>query len=188
MKILGIIAGESPAEPAARLAWLLLDQMKDAGMEVEALYIGSRAELPLCRGADGPASTEETCADFMSGVMDRLEACDGFFLAAPVIAGNLASAMAAFLERLALLGAARSHFLRGKVGGMFVAGGHIGGMQAIYQVVNFFYTTEAIFTWTRYWPMSWENEGVDRPEDDEEAVETINDLAQQMIWMLKVLA
>lgn len=181
MRVLGFSGCSTAEGTSAQAARRILALLEQGGHATELVLVGNSTILP-CTGCD--ACLEKgvcTLADSVNGWVDRMEQADGILFTAPVRAGGLATPLKILLERAAQMGRGRADFLARTIGGLSVTEGRVGGMQALFEIINFYWSTHAIVTWAGYWPFVTGNKDI---SGDAEGLSTLDDIASQMNWAL----
>jgi multimeric flavodoxin WrbA len=118
-------------------------------------------------------------------IQKMLEA-DGIILGSPVYFSMMTSEMKALIDRAGYVASANSDMFKRKVGAAVVAVRRAGAISTFDAINNFFLISQMIVPGSSYW-----NIGVGQKkgdvEDDEEGMETMEDLGKNMAWLIKKL-
>ena len=109
---------------------------------------------------------------------------DGIILGSPVYSANISANMQAFLERAAVVCDMSPSLLKHKAGACVAAARRGGALNAIDSMNHFFLNHEMFVVGSTYWNMAYGQ----RPGDvlnDKEALANMDNLAENMIWILK---
>ncbi len=121
--------------------------------------------------------------DFVNEWVDKLAAADGVILASPVyysgIAGNMKSAIDRIFYR-------KSSLFKYKVGAAICAVRRSGGSSTLDQLMHYLTISELVVIGSSYWGIVHGREQGQVVEDGE-GVQTLETLADNMAWMIKVL-
>ena len=113
-----------------------------------------------------------------------MKAADGILLGSPVYSANMSANMQAFLERAAVVCDMNPGLLKHKVGACFITVRRGGGLNTVDAMNHFFLNHEMFVVGSTYWNMVYGQ----LPGDilnDEEDLGNIDNLAENMIWLLK---
>lgn len=115
-----------------------------------------------------------------------MKQADGIILASPVYSANISANMQAFLERAAVVCDMNGSLMKHKIGVSVAAARRGGALNAIDAMNHFFLNHEMLVVGSTYWNMAYGQ----MPGDvlkDKEALANMDNLAENIIWLLKKL-
>lgn len=158
------------------------DMLEAQGIETELIHIGGK-QISGCVGCG--ACFKGECAfadDFFRDATEKMYAADGLVLGTPVYYSGIAGGFKCFLDRAFYQSAGR---MRGKIGAGIAVCRRSGGMTAFGQLNAYFQISEMPIATSFYWNVA---HGAKPGEVlmDAEAVSTIEQMALNMAWLLKM--
>ena len=117
-------------------------------------------------------------------VFDKMKNADGIILGSPVYSANISANMQAFLERSAVVCDMNPGLLKYKAGACVAAARRGGPLNAIDSMNHFFLNHEMVVVGSTYWNIAYGQVSGDVLKD-EEALANMDNLAENMIWLLK---
>ena len=125
-------------------------------------------------------------SDKINEYVKKMAEADGIILGSPVYFSMMTPEMKALIDRAGYVARANPSMLRRKVGAAIVAVRRAGGIPTFDAINHFFLINEMIIPGSSYW-----NIGLGRKkgevEKDAEGLETMDDLAKNMAWLIKKL-
>lgn len=186
MKIIGI-NGSPRAKGNTRLA---LDTMGEVfaqeGVEFDILHIGHK--LSPCSGCFRCAKTH-TCTlpdDGLNAMYDQLIQADGIILASPVYFASVTSGMRCFLDRIGCIDMNNGRKLRMKVGVPVAVARRAGAVNAVDELFHYLNYAQMLIPGSLYWPLAF-GQAPGEVAQDAEGIQTLQVLAQEMVYVMKVL-
>ena len=185
MKILAINGSARKNGNTDILIRRFLEKFNDAGIETEAVqFAGNRIEpCKACFACGGKGNCVHKRDDFQA-VFEKMKAADGIHLGSPVYSANISAKMQAFLERAAAVCDMNSGLLKHKAGFCFVTARRGGALNAVDAMNHFFLNHEMFLVGSTYWNMVYGQMPGDVLQD-EEGLANMDNLAENMIWLLK---
>ncbi len=185
MKVLAINGSARKNNNTDILINCIFEKLNAAGIETEAVQFAGTVVTPCkaCFACGG----KENCIhqkDIFHAVFDKMKEADGIILGSPVYSANVSANMQAFLERAAVVCDMNSGLLTHKVGACVVSARRGGALNAVDAMNHFFLNHEMFIVGSTYWNMAYGQ----MPGDvlkDEEALSNMDNLAENMIWLLK---
>lgn len=159
MKVLGISGSARKDGNTAILMEKVFEVLRKAGIETELVQLAGQVIEP-CK-ACWACGNQGNCVhqkDIFKEVFEKMKVADGILLGSPVYSANVSANMQALLERAAVVGDMNYIFLNHE---MFVAG-------------------------SIYWNMGYGQMSGD-VEKDQEALANMENLGQNMAYLLKAL-
>ena len=163
----------------------IFEKLHAAGIETEAAQFAGNIIQPCraCFACGGKGNCVQQQDDFQI-VFEKMKVADGILLGSPVYSANISANMQAFLERAAVVCDMNPGLLKHKVGACFVTARRGGALNAVDVMNHFFLNREMFVVGSTYWNMAYGQ----MPGDvlnDEEGLATIDNLAENMIWLMK---
>ncbi len=187
MKVLAISGSPRPQGNTRLLLQKALKVLAEQGLETEYISLHDKQILP-CRACLKCAEEKNRCAqedDFMP-VYEAMAAADGLLVGSPVYFGSATPNLMALLDRAGYVGRQGDNPFHRKVGSPVVVARRA-GVNFTYAQLQFWFVIMGMFTpGAIYWPIAY---GL-KPGDvgnDAEGLKTVQDLAQNMAWLLKKL-
>ncbi|MDR3343103.1 MAG: flavodoxin family protein [Treponema sp.] len=165
---------------------LMADTLRKEKIETEIIQIGAE-NIYGCRACNGCSASEHNhCVipgDMLNTVSDTLREADGFILASPTYYAGISGTMKSFLDRLFYSSA---RYFKYKVGTSISVVRRAGAVDVIHQLNNYLALAQMVIPPSQYWPVVY---GMDRREilGDAEGIQTIQQNARAMAWLLKAL-
>jgi multimeric flavodoxin WrbA len=114
----------------------------------------------------------------------KMKQADGIILASPVYSANISANMQAILERASVVCDMNGSLLKHKIGASVAAARRGGALNAIDAMNHFFLNHEMLVVGSTYWNMAYGQIPGDVLKD-EEALENMDNLAENITWLLK---
>ena len=188
MKVLAICGSPRPQGNTRLLLQEALKVLAEQGLETEYISLHDKQILP-CRACQKCAKEKNRCAqedDFMP-VYEAMAAADGLLVGSPVYFGSATPNLMALLDRAGYVARQGDNPFHRKVGSPLVVARRA-GVNFTYAQLQFWFVIMGMFVpGATYWPIAY---GL-KPGDaagDAEGIKTMQDLAQNMAWLLKKLA
>jgi len=122
--------------------------------------------------------------DIVNECIELIRTADGVILGSPTYFADVTAEMKALIDRAGFVARANSDLFARKVGAAVVAVRRAGAIHVFDTINHFFLISRMIVPGSSYW-----NIGLGRAKGevahDEEALQTMRDLAQNMAWLLK---
>lgn len=163
----------------------IFEKLNAAGIETESIQFAENIISPCkaCFACGG----KENCVhqkDMFHTVFKKLKTADGIILGSPVYSANVSANMQAFLERAAVVCDMNAGLLKHKIGACIVAARRGGALNAIDTMNHFFLNHEMFIVGSTYWNMAY-GQMLGDVLKDEEAFLNMDNLAENMSWLLK---
>ncbi len=189
MKVLGISGSPRRGGNTDILIKTALDVFTGQGMETDFLSLAEHPVKP-CRACGGCAKAEDICCvqedPAFEGVLERFLAADGILVGSPVYFGSATPETMSLLDRVGYVARCNGSMLRRKVGAAVVVARRAGQNFTFAQLNYFFLLSEMIVPGSTYWNVAF---GLKKGEvaDDKEGIETVENLAENMAWLIEKL-
>ena len=186
MKIIGI-NGSPRANGNTKTA---LDTMgnifAEESIDFEVLHIGH--QLSPCSGCFRCAKTHACTLpdDGLNHLYAQLIQADGIVFASPVYFASITSGMRCFMDRMGCIDMNNGRQFRFKVGVPVVVARRAGAVNAMDELIHYLNYAQMLIPGSVYWPLAFGN----RPGEvlqDEEGVQTLEVLAKNMAYVMKVM-
>jgi multimeric flavodoxin WrbA len=122
--------------------------------------------------------------DRVNEYIQKMIAADGIILGSPTYFGMMSPEMKALIDRSGFVARSSPDMLKHKVGAAVVAVRRAGGMTTFDAINHFFLISQMIVPGSSYWNIGFGNKKGE-VEKDEEAMKTMDDLARNMVWLLR---
>jgi multimeric flavodoxin WrbA len=164
------------------------EALKGQGIGFEIIHVGDKVirgcmACGVCgRRADG------TCAygsDGVDAAVAAMRDADGILLASPVHYSGVGGTMKSFLDRVFYVAGMSGALFRHKVGAALVAVRRSGGSTALDCLNHYISYSEMILAGSNYWNIVHGNRGGEI-EEDAEGLQTLDVLAAELAWLLKM--
>jgi len=165
----------------------IFEKLSAIGIETEAVQLADNVIQPCkaCFSCGGKGNCVHQ-KDHFAEIFDKMKETDGIILASPVYSANISANMQAFLERAAVVCDMNGSLMKHKIGVSVAAARRGGALNAIDAMNHFFLNHEMLVVGSTYWNMAYGQ----MPGDvlkDEEALANMDNLAENIIWLLKKL-
>jgi len=126
------------------------------------------------------AVTEDAMNEYIARMLDA----DAIILASPTYFADVSAELKALIDRAGLVARANDNMFRRKVGAAIVAVRRAGAIHAFDTINHFFLIGEMIIPGSSYWNVGFGLKKGDA-ENDEEGLQTMQQLGRNMAWLLK---
>lgn len=165
----------------------IFEKLSTPGIETEAVQLADNMIQPCkacfsCGGRENCICQKDNFAE----IFGKMKQADGIILASPVYSANISANMQAFLERAAVVCDMNGSLMKHKIGISVAAARRGGALNAIDAMNHFFLNHEMLVVGSTYWNMAYGQ----MPGDvlkDKEALANMDNLAENIIWLLKKL-
>ncbi len=186
MKVMLLNGSPHEAGCSAEILKIFRERLENANVETESFWIGTDpiSGCTACKAC----GTLRRCRinDGVNVFLNRMIECDALVVACPVHFASAPGALISFLDRVFYTARLRREVLAGKPGTVIVSARRMGTTSAI-DVLNKYITyMEMPLVSGRYWP-AVHGQTPEQVHEDEEGVQTVKDIADNMIWLLRSL-
>ena len=165
------------------------EEFAKQGVEFEILHVGHKA-IHGCIGCGKCAEAKnEKCPTFPNDIVNeavpKMKEADGIILASPVYYSGVAGTMKCFIDRAFYVGGVNGGLFKHKIGTSVSAQRRTGGSATLDCLNHYFTISEMPIASSTYWnAMHGMNPG--EVSQDEEGVQTLVNLAKNMVWLMKM--
>jgi multimeric flavodoxin WrbA len=167
----------------------VFQELHPEGIETEYFQVGGKPLRGCIACFKCVENKDKKCVlpdDGLNDYVAKMEEAEGIILASPVYFSNVTAEMKALIDRVGFVSKANGGLLKRKVGAAVVAVRRAGAT-IVYSDLNFFFGIhEMIIPGSSYW-----NLGIGRSAGevlkDEEGLKTMENLGQNMAWLMKKL-
>jgi multimeric flavodoxin WrbA len=124
--------------------------------------------------------------DIVNDVIAKIRDADGIILASPTYFADCTGQMKCLIDRAGCVGRANGNLYRRKVGASVVSVRRAGAIHAFHTMNSFFTIGESIVVGSTYWNIGRGGK-IGEVASDEESAKTMDDLGENMAWLLKKL-
>lgn len=124
--------------------------------------------------------------DIINECIAKMDAADGILLGSPTYFADLSASMKALIERCGMVSRANGDMFKRKVGAGVVAVRRMGAYHVFSSLNAFFLIGQMIVPGSSYWNMGRGRE-IGEVNADEEGMKTMQQLGQNMAWLIKQL-
>ncbi len=171
---------------------IVMDELKAAGIECEYVWIGMD-KIQGCISCYRCAQNQDKrCAvktDKLNEYLEKMLEADGIILGSPTYFADTTARMKALIERAGLVSKVNGDLLKHKAGAAVVSVRRAGATH-VYSSINYFFGINQMFiVGSSYWNLGV-NPKVSDPEyfeNDEEGIETFQNLGKNFAYLLKKL-
>ncbi len=122
--------------------------------------------------------------DIVNECIEKMVQADGIILASPTYFSDVTAEMKALIDRAGFVVRANGDLLQRKVGAAVVAVRRAGAMHVFDSINHFFLIGQMIVPGSSYWNIGI-GRAVGEVEQDEEGLQTMQNLGKNMAWLLK---
>lgn len=167
----------------------VFSELESNGIETETVTLAGRPMQGCIACLKCFTKQDQRCVvgvDFVNECIAKMLEADGIILASPTYFANVSAEMKALIDRAGMVSKANGDMLARKVGASVVAVRR-GGSHQVFNAMNaFFLIGQMVIPGSSYWNMGM---GLNRGdvEEDAEGVRTMQQLGQNMAWLLEKL-
>lgn len=189
MKIVAINGSARKNGNTSILIEKVFEPLRKQGFECEQVQLaghpvqGCKACYKCSSKKNNHCSFED---DYVNECLDKMRQADAIILGSPVYVTDVSSEMKALIDRACLVSRANGGFFKRKVGAAVMAVRRGGAIHAFDTMNHFFTITEMIVVGSSYWNFAFGREIGDVLQD-QEGLGTMQDLGENMAWLLKKL-
>lgn len=161
------------------------EKLKSAGIETEIFQLSGKTISPCraCFVCSGKSNCMHNIDQFQT-LFEKMKNADGILLGSPVYSANISANMQAVLERAAVVCDMNPGLLKHKIGAAVVTARRGGALNTADSLNHFFLNHEMYVVGSTYWNIAYGQMPGDVINDNE-GLMTIDNLAENMIWLLK---
>lgn len=187
MKVVAINGSPRKDGNTARLLAAVLAELEKEGIETELIQIGGKnvhgctACAKCFENQDGKCILDN---DFVNDCIAKMAAADGIIIGSPTYFADVSTETKALIDRTGYVAIANGGIFARKVGAAVVAARRAGAVHA-YDTINHLFGISNMYTvGSSYWNLGLGLAPGD-VEKDEEGLRTMQNLGQNMAWLLK---
>jgi multimeric flavodoxin WrbA len=165
----------------------VLKVLEEEGIETELVQLAGQ----IIRGCTGCRRCydiqNERCIiedDKINEYLQKMKAADGIILGSPTYFSMMTPEMKALIDRTGYVARANNDMFRRKVGAAVVAVRRAGAIPTFDAINHYFLIGQMIVPGSSYWNIGIGNKKGEA-ENDEEGMETMDDLGKNMAWLIK---
>jgi multimeric flavodoxin WrbA len=189
MKVVAINGSARKDGNTALLLKRVLKVLEAEGFETELIQLAGQ-QIHGCTACRTCFETKnQRCtieSDKVNLYIQKMAAADGILLGSPTYFAMMSPEMKALIDRAGFVARAQPDMFKHKVGAAVVAVRRAGGMTTFDAINHFFLISQMIVPGSSYWNIGVGNKKGD-VENDEEGMQTMDDLGRNMAWLLKKL-
>ena len=164
-----------------------LEELEKQGIDTEMVQLSGQRIRGCTACYKCFDNKDKKCAvteDAMNEYIARMLDADAIILASPTYFADVSAELKALIDRAGLVARANDNMFRRKVGAAIVAVRRAGAIHAFDTINHFFLIGEMIIPGSSYWNVGFGLKKGDA-ENDEEGLQTMQQLGQNMAWLLK---
>lgn len=189
MKVIAINGSPKEKGNTFHALRIMKNRLEEQDIETHIIHIGNKA-IRGCMSCNSCYRTQSgKCAftnDCVNEIIDIMKDADGFILGTPVYFGGISGTMKCFLDRSFYVSGSNGNLFRHKVGAGVSVVRRSGGVCTFDELGHYFCHAEMITPTSNYWNVI---HGCEEAEilKDIEGVQTLQVLADNMAWILKLI-
>lgn len=187
MKVVAFNGSPRKDGNTARLLAVVLAELERAGIETELVQIGGKKVHGCTACAKCFENRDGKCIidnDFVNDCIAKMAAADGIIIGSPTYFADVSTETKALIDRAGYVAIANGGIFARKVGAAVVAARRAGAIHAYDTIGHLFGISNMYTVGSSYW-----NLGIGLApgdvEKDEEGLRTMQNLGQNMAWLLK---
>ena len=187
MKVVAINGSARKDGNTAILINKALAALEAEGIETEMIQLSGKTIRGCTACGKCFENKDKKCVvdnDPLNGYIAKMLEADGIILGSPTYFADLTSELKAVIDRAGFVCRANGNLLKNKVGAAVVAVRRAGAIHAFDSINHFFLISEMIIPGSSYWNIGFGLKKGDA-ENDEEGLETMQQLGKNMAWLLK---
>lgn len=188
MKVIAILGSPRKNGNTAHAFEIAHKEFTKEGIDFEVVHVGNKLIHGCIACKQCAKNRDEKCTinnDITNDTIQKMKNADAIILGSPVYFAGIAGTMKSFLDRAFYVSSANGGLFRGKVAAALTAARRSGGSHTIDGLNHYITYGEMIVATSTYWSII---HGRDEGEmlQDEEGVQTIEMLARNIAWLLKM--
>ncbi|MDD4253946.1 MAG: flavodoxin family protein [Methanofollis sp.] len=187
MKVVAFNGSPRKDGNTARLLVAVLTELEKEGIETELVQIGGKKVHGCTACAKCFENQDGKCVidnDFVNDCIARMAAADGIIIGSPTYFADVSTEVKALIDRAGYVALANGGMFTRKAGAAVVAVRRAGAVHACDTINHLFGISNMYTVGSSYW-----NIGIGLApgdvEKDEEGLQTMQNLGQNMAWLLK---
>jgi len=160
--------------------------LKSNHVEVEILQVGGEIirGCTACRKCRENLDLKCVINDALTPIIKKMLEADAIILGSPTYFADITPELKALIDRCGVVSRANNMALSRKIGAGIVVARRAGAIHAFDSINHFFLISNMIVPGSTYWNVS-KSAAVDDYKKDEEAIETVKNLAENISWLLE---
>jgi len=187
MKIIAFNGSARKDGNTASLIKRVLKILESEGLQTELIQLAGE-QVRGCNACRTCYTTKnQRCIiedDKVNDYIKKMQEADGIILGSPVYFSMMTPEMKALIDRAGYVARANSDMFKRKIGAAVVAVRRAGGIPTFDAINHFFLISQMIVPGSSYWNIGIGMKKGD-VENDEEGMKTMDDLGQNMAWLIK---
>ena len=162
-------------------------RLEQHGIETETIRIGGKAIRGCTACGMCFKNKDQQCiikTDDLNDAIAKMISADGILLGSPTYFSDVSAEMKALIDRTGYVTLANGSCLAGKVGAAVSAVRRAGAQHTINTMHHFFSISQMPIATSTYWNMSY-GAAKGETEHDIEGMQTMDNLGENMAWLLK---
>jgi len=189
MKVIAINGSPRKKGNTCTLLKLVLKELEQEGIDTEIVQLGGEAVHGCTACMKCFKKQNKRCTikkDKINDIIEKMVEADGILIGSPTYFTNVTPEIKALIDRAGFVGIANGGLFARKVGAAVVAVRRAGALPTFDAINHFFQISQMVIPGSTYWNLGV---GLDKGdvEDDKEGVATMQNLGQNMAWLLKKL-
>jgi multimeric flavodoxin WrbA len=188
MKVLAINGSPKPEGNCSLSLERIGSVLAKEGIGFEVLNIGGSVIRGCVACGQCGKRRDGRCAfdgDAVNKALPKLGEADGIVLASPVYFSGVAGTMKSFLDRAFYVASSNGGLFRHKAGAALVAVRRSGGSSTLDCLTHYLTYSEMLVATSNYWAIV-HGRAPGEAEKDEEGMRTIDQLAENLAWLMKM--
>lgn len=189
MKIIAINGSSRKGGNTAQLLTMVLEELSKAGHDTELVELSGQVIQGCIACFKCFEKKDHHCAvktDMANTCIEKMVAADAVLLGSPTYFADVSANMKALIERAGMVARANDNMFKRKLGAGVVAVRRAGASHVFSSLNNFFLIGEMIVVGSSYWNIGQGRES-GQVREDQEGIKTMQDLGQNMAWLLEKL-
>ena len=187
MKVIAINGSARKDGNTAILINQALQELQAEGIETEMIQLSGKNIRGCTACGQCFENKDKKCVvddGPLNEYLAKMLEADGIILGSPTYFADLTTELKAVIDRAGFVARANGNLFRRKVGAAIVAVRRAGAIHAFDSINHFFLISEMIIPGSSYWNIGFGLKKGDA-ENDEEGLETMQQLGKNMAWLLK---
>ncbi|AKB26455.1 iron-sulfur flavoprotein [Methanosarcina sp. MTP4] len=187
MKVVAFNGSPRKEGNTAKLIGHIFSELEKEGIETEMVQLGGKSIHGCIACMKCFENKDKKCVidkDIVNDCIAKMAEADGIILATPTYFADLTPEIKALIDRAGMVAIANDNLFKRKGGAAVVAVRRAGSIHAFDSINHFFTISQMIIPGSSYWNMGI-GFGEGDVEKDEEGINTMENLGQNMAWLLK---
>lgn len=187
MKVLAINGSPRKDGNTAHMLQFLLDRIGQTGVETEMYQAGGRP-VRGCLGCATCWDKPGKCVidDWINEIYPKMKEADAIIIGSPTYFADLTAEIKALIDRTGYVSLGEGRSLKRKIGAAVTSVRRAGATHVLDSIQHFFLIQGMILPGSTYWNLSVACDPGDYEKDDE-GIRTMENLADNITWLLEKL-